>query len=70
VSRSCVVPLPLPAGPDGPVDDGDIPMLQPCLPPVPSMGVMGQSWRSISPRRTVWSTDSSDGDHVGVGGIV
>jgi hypothetical protein len=40
VSQSCTVPLPLPVGPDGPVDVGDIPMLQPCLPPVPRVGVM------------------------------
>jgi hypothetical protein len=39
VPWSCVVPLPLSVGPDDPVDDGDIPTLQPCLPPVLCTGV-------------------------------
>jgi hypothetical protein len=67
VARSYVVPLPLPVSPDGPVDDGDIPTLEPCLPPVLCTGVVGQSWRSAPPEWTVWSTDSSDGGHAGVG---
>jgi hypothetical protein len=70
VSQSCIIPLPLPVDLDGPIDDWDIPMLQPCLSPVPCVGVMGQSWRSIPPGRAVWSADPSDRVHARVGGIV
>jgi hypothetical protein len=70
VPQSCIVPLPLLVGPDGPVDDGDIPTLQPCLPPVLCTGVAGQSWRSAPPGWTVWSMDSCDGGHAGVGSTV
>jgi hypothetical protein len=48
-SRSCVAPLPLLVGPDGPVDDEDIPTLSSCLPLVPRADVVAQSWRSILP---------------------
>jgi hypothetical protein len=69
-SRSCVAPLPLPVGLNSTVDDEDFPTLSSCLPLVPRVGILGQSWRSIPPGGTVWSTDSSDGDHAGVGSIV
>jgi hypothetical protein len=43
VVPSRAVPLSLPMGPDDPVDDGDIPALQPRLPPVTCEGVVAQS---------------------------
>jgi hypothetical protein len=69
-SRSRVAPLPLLVGPNYLVDDEGIPMLSSRLSLVPRVDVVGQSWRSIPPGWTVWSTDSSDRDHVGVGSIV
>jgi hypothetical protein len=68
--RRGVVLLPLPVGPDGPIDDGDLPTLPPSLPSVLCTGVMGQSWCSIPPGWTVWSTDSSYRGHAGVGSTV
>jgi hypothetical protein len=63
--------FPFPAGGfRRPIDDGDISTLQSCLPPVPHRGVVGQSWRFIPPRRTIWSMDSSDGGHAGADGTV
>jgi hypothetical protein len=48
-SRSCVAPLPLPVGLNSTVDDEDFPTLSSCLPLVPRVGILGQSWRSIPP---------------------
>jgi hypothetical protein len=63
-------PLPMSVGPDGLVDDEDIPTLPACLPPVPRADVVSQSWHSIPPGWLVWSTKSSDGGHARVGSIV